>query len=169
MAATLEGYCLVWGTRSDTRYDWFEEEWYYVVIDPDTIDLDEFSFALFNHNWLGLPLGATDAATFRFEIDDFGLRVEIDLPDTTLGQDIEELVRRGDVRGMSAEVWPLTTEESLVDGVREIRMKSIAVTEATVTHIPAVPAARVRILGDESVSLRGDDEPVVETGFRPAA
>jgi hypothetical protein len=33
--------------------------------------------------------------------DEFGLKVEIDLPDTTVGRDTAESIRRGDMDGMS--------------------------------------------------------------------
>jgi hypothetical protein len=33
--------------------------------------------------------------------DDHGLHYEIDLPDTTLGTDVAELLRRGDISGSS--------------------------------------------------------------------
>lgn len=46
-------------------------------------------------------IGRTSAGTLRLSEDSTGLRVEIDLPDTTAGRDLAVSVSRGDVDGMS--------------------------------------------------------------------
>jgi HK97 family phage prohead protease len=53
-----------------------------------------------NHND-GILLGTVGAGTLRLSEDTRGLRVEADLPDTTAGRDVAELLRRGDVDAMS--------------------------------------------------------------------
>ncbi len=55
--------------------------------------------ATFNHNF-GAPLGRTGYG-LRTGVDDTGGWYEIDLPDTTAGRDVAELVARGIVRGSS--------------------------------------------------------------------
>jgi HK97 family phage prohead protease len=55
---------------------------------------------LFNHEPDNL-LGRSTAGTLRFIEDDHGLRSEIDLANTQCGRDTAELVRRGDMTGMS--------------------------------------------------------------------
>ncbi|WHM37403.1 HK97 family phage prohead protease [Streptomyces sp. BPTC-684] len=56
--------------------------------------------ATFNHNNDQI-LGRTKAGTLRLMRDAQGIRYEIDIPDTSTGRDVAELVRRGDVRGAS--------------------------------------------------------------------
>lgn len=56
-------------------------------------------------------LGRSASGTLRLREDDFGLAVEIDLPDTALGRDVAELVRRGDLSGMSFAFLPATGGE----------------------------------------------------------
>jgi len=51
-------------------------------------------------------LGRTASGTLRLREDDVGLAVEIDLPDTALGRDVAELVRRRDLAGMSFAFIP---------------------------------------------------------------
>jgi uncharacterized protein len=46
-------------------------------------------------------LGRTKTGTLKLEEDDQGLRFELDLPNTTTGNDVLELVQRGDAGGMS--------------------------------------------------------------------
>lgn len=56
--------------------------------------------AQFNHD-ANHVLGRRSASTLRLWTDDRGLLYEVDPPDTTLGRDVVELLRRGDVRGSS--------------------------------------------------------------------
>lgn len=56
--------------------------------------------ALRDHNPSFL-LGRMSSGTLRLEVDDHGLRYEIDLPNTTEGRDTAELLRRGDLKGSS--------------------------------------------------------------------
>lgn len=56
--------------------------------------------ALANHDPTML-LGREKAGTLRMEEDKVGLRVSIDLPDTSVGRDTAESIRRGDMDGMS--------------------------------------------------------------------
>lgn len=71
--------------------------------------------ALANHD-PNLLLGRTKTGTCRISEDGLGLRTEIDLPDTDVGRSVAELVRRGDMDGMSfsfiAEVdqWDYSAE-----------------------------------------------------------
>ncbi|MGW3073549.1 HK97 family phage prohead protease [Kitasatospora sp. NPDC001132] len=56
--------------------------------------------ATFNHD-ANYPLGRMSSGTLRAGEDGSGGWYEIDLPDTTTGRDVAELLRRGDVRGSS--------------------------------------------------------------------
>ncbi len=56
--------------------------------------------ALVNHDPNQL-IGRKSAGTLRMEEDEIGLKVEIDLPDTTVGRDTAESIRRGDMQGQS--------------------------------------------------------------------
>ena len=56
--------------------------------------------ALWNHDPAAV-LGRRSSQTLRLLKDAHGLRVEIDVPRTALGNDVLELVKRGDVSGMS--------------------------------------------------------------------
>ncbi|MET3602041.1 HK97 family phage prohead protease [Martelella mangrovi] len=56
--------------------------------------------ALIDHD-PGRVIGRTSAGTLRLTEDDKGLRVEVDLPETTDGRDLAVLLERGDISGMS--------------------------------------------------------------------
>lgn len=98
----LHGYACVWDTPT-TRQNQF----------PGTEQIARGAFdralaagddvrATVDHS-LGTTglLGRTSNGTLRLSSDKHGLGYEIDLPDTTTGRDIRELVARGDVRGAS--------------------------------------------------------------------
>ncbi|CCH54477.1 hypothetical protein BN8_03651 [Fibrisoma limi BUZ 3] len=68
------------------------------AVDENT-DLAEV-LAVFNHDENRL-LGANYSGTLRFDKTDEGVSVIIEKPNNTVGNDCEEWVRRGDIRGMS--------------------------------------------------------------------
>ena len=56
--------------------------------------------ALFNHD-PNMLLGRAGAGTLRMSVDARGLRYEIDLPETSVGQDVAASIARGDLTGSS--------------------------------------------------------------------
>ena len=64
--------------------------------------------ALFNHS-ANMVLGRTSAKTLLLRTDRVGLRYEVELPDSGLGDDLAEVVSRGDVTGSS---FAFHTEEA---------------------------------------------------------
>ena len=75
--------------------------------------------ALFNHD-PNQVLGSTRAGTLRLSIDDTGLQYEVDVPNTTVGNDLLELVRRGDI---SKSSFGFSTVEDKWD--REKRLRTL--------------------------------------------
>ncbi len=75
---------------------------------------------LFNHNASQL-LGRTASGTLRLREDDLGLFFDCDLPDTQLGRDVQEMVKRGDISQCSfgfivqGQRWPNDTTRELTD------------------------------------------------------
>jgi HK97 family phage prohead protease len=55
--------------------------------------------ALFDHG--GQPLGRTGNGTLKLSVDSYGLRYEVTPPDTSVGRDVMELVKRGDISASS--------------------------------------------------------------------
>lgn len=93
----LKGYAVRFGQRSEDLGGFFEE------IDPQAfaVALPQSDLrALFNHN-PSMVLGRQKAGTLRVSTDERGLAYEIDLPNTTLGRDLAESIKRGDIDGSS--------------------------------------------------------------------
>lgn len=104
-----------------------------------------------NHN-TDHVLGSTRAGTLRLSEDARGLRVEADLPDTTVGRDLAILMRRGDVHSMSFGFSvPRGGDSRSQDGssreLREVILHEVSV----VTGFPAYAAT--------SAAVRSTDEP----------
>jgi len=104
--------------------------------------------ALLNHD-ANLILGRTSSGTLELSSDDKGLRYTVTPPDTQVGRDTLELVRRRDLRGSSfafglsgpnAERW--TSDEQ--GAIREIREVSL-LADVSVVLTPAYPASSVTV------------------------
>lgn len=105
----LEGYAAVFYRESDKATEY--ELWPGLIerVMPGAFDraLRERQDvrALFNHD-ASAVLGRTGPGTLRLNVDDVGLRYEIDLPDTQAGRDVATSVERGDVTGSSFSFAP---------------------------------------------------------------
>ena len=94
---------------------------------------------LWNHNTADV-LGSTRAKTLRLYEDERGLKVEALLPNTTLGRDAAELLRRGDVDSMSFGFSvPRGGDEWSDDGMRRT-LKSVRLHEISIVAFPAYSA-----------------------------
>jgi len=103
--------------------------------------------ALYHHQTDAL-LGTTRAQTLRLAQDDKGLRFTLDLPDTTHGRDIAELIRRGDIAGCSVGFRVRDGGQTWEDrnGKAYRLLTDLDLIEITLTHDPAYQ--------DTSVALR---------------
>ena len=102
---TLVGYAAVFNSDADIG-GWFTERF-----SPGsfTAALSADVRALVDHD-AGRVIGRTKSGTLRMSQDATGLRVEIDVPDTTDGNDLWTLVDRGDISGMSISFRALKQE-----------------------------------------------------------
>ena len=101
---TIIGYAAKFECWSEPIMGWFREK----------IDRDAFSecdvtdvIMCFNHN-IDSILARTTSGTLTLSTDDEGLRFEFEAPATSLGNDMVELVRRGDISKCS---FKFTVEE----------------------------------------------------------
>ena len=107
--------------------------------------------ALFNHEPDHL-LGRSTTGTLRLSEDDQGLRYEIDLPNTTLGRDVAELLRRGDISGSSFGFRTISDEWSETDDGYPLRtLTEVALRDVGPVTFPAYSSteASLRSLADD--------------------
>ena len=88
----ISGYAAVFDSWSNPLV-WFREK-----IDARAFDNADFSRCIlcFNHDTDKI-LARTSSGTLQLEIDEKGLRFTAEMPNTTTGNDVLELIRRGDI------------------------------------------------------------------------
>jgi uncharacterized protein len=167
---TLTGYAAVFNSDADIGGWWTER------ISPGafagTIGGD--IRALVDHDW-GRIIGRTKSGTLRLSEDTRGLKVEIDVPNTTDGNDLWELVERGDISGMSFgfRVTKQEWDETIDPPVRTI--KEVELYEVSAVAFPAYDdtelgkrslqewrdarAANASAANAEDASDEGDENP----------
>ena len=113
---TIVGHAAVFNVEDGPEF--FREK-----IEPgafaETIDADDVR-ALFNHD-PSLILGRKSAGTLRMVEDDIGLWMEIDVPDTTVGNDLLTSIGRGDITQASFAFRPIDDTWETIDG-RDVRI-----------------------------------------------
>lgn len=107
--------------------------------------------AYFDHD-PGRVLGRKSSGTLRLMEDSKGLAVEIDLPDTSDGRDVQALIKRGDISGMSfgfmvtRQEWDETvnppTRTILSVELREVSIVSEPAYDGTSIALRSLDAAR---------------------------
>lgn len=129
----LVGHASVFNQRARIK-DFWEE------VDPSAFERalreQHDVVCLANHD--GLPLGRTTAGTLRLSTDGVGLHQETDLPDTTTGRDVRELVRRGDLTSMSFGFLVTDEEWSVLDDGSQLRtIRDVDLFDVSVVTFPA--------------------------------
>lgn len=146
---TISGYAVKWEKKSHVLgfFMKFREQFKKGAF-ADSLAADDQRF-LWSHD-TSKVLGRTKNNTLRLEEDDIGLRFELDLPKTTLGDDTYESIKRGDVDGVSFGFQKITDEIIEPDDDMPLRTVTKAkLFEVSAVAFPAYP--------DSEVSARGYD------------
>jgi HK97 family phage prohead protease len=137
--AVLVGYPIVWNVLSTDRGG------YRVRLLPNSAQFATPTHALRHHDWRDV-LGCTENGTLRLTPDTFGVRCEIDLPDTSVGRDVAVLIARKDIRGMSFAMVDTPDSTEITENDQTIlNVKSFLCDEVTVTASPAFAETTVAI------------------------
>jgi HK97 family phage prohead protease len=94
---TVAGYAAVFGETADIG-GYFREVIAHGAFTNTLRTADVRAY--FDHD-RGRVLGRTSSGTLRLKEDQKGLAIEIDLPDTSDGRDVQALIERGDISGMA--------------------------------------------------------------------
>ncbi|KGT40537.1 HK97 family phage prohead protease [Bacillus cereus] len=146
---TIVGYAVKWEMKSVTMGYWrrFKEQFKRGAF-TDSLTQDD-QLALWSHDYSRV-LGRTKNGTLRLFEDEIGLRFELDLADTTLGDDTYKTIKRGDVDGVSfgfqmvKEEWDESDPDNIVRSVTKAKL-----VEISPVAFPAYP--------DSQVSARSHD------------
>ena len=102
----VEGYAIVFNQPSRKLFDKASKKVFTETIDPRAVTklfLDDQDIKmLYNHsNDMLLARSTYGIGTLSYEIDDYGVKYRFEMPNTSVGNDVLELIRRGDVWGCS--------------------------------------------------------------------
>lgn len=146
---TLTGYAVKWEKKSHVLgyYRKFREQFKQGAF-TESLQRDDQRF-LWSHD-TSKVLGRTKNNTLRLTEDSIGLRFELDLPKTTLGNDTYESIKRGDVDGVSFGFNMITQDiEEPEDDLMLRTITKAKLLEVSAVAFPAYP--------DSEVSARGYD------------
>ena len=155
---TLTGYAIKFGDVT-TIGDQFREQVNSRALEG--VDMSN-TFALFNHDW-STPLGRA-GRNMDLTIDDTGLRVDIELPETTAARDLSELVKNDIVGGMSFgftiadDTWTRNDEEMPLRTINQIER----LYEVTFTPVPAYPTTEVALRSMEAATTEEDTKEILQ-------
>lgn len=146
---TISGYAVKWEMKSVVMgyYQKFREQFRMGAF-TESLRNDDQRY-LWSHD-TSKVLGRTKNNTLRLMEDSIGLRFELELPSTTLGNDTYESIKRGDVDGVSFGFSMISEEKEEPDDDLMIRTITKAkLYEVSAVAFPAYP--------DSEVSARGYD------------
>ena len=141
----MTGYAALYNTRS-VDLGGFEE-----VLEPGCFDsvmeTNPDVFALFNHDPDSI-LARSTSGTLKLSLDEKGLAYSFEMPNTTLGNDLSVLMKRGDIRGSSFRIrhWARPSFRSDDSGKSVRYISNIAsLHDVAVVSTPAYPKAGAAI------------------------
>jgi len=149
------GYAAVFGKDSVDLGGWTED------IAPgaftETLKDDDIR-ALVDHD-ASMIIGRTSANTLRLAEDKVGLRMEIDLPETSVGRDIFESVSRGDVTGASFSFRTVDDQWTTKNEIPHRTLLKARLFDTGPVSFPAYPDTSVAVRSLEA--WKKTQEPVV--------
>lgn len=120
--------------------------------------------ALINHD-PSLLLGRTRSDTLRLKTDAKGLKIEVDLPDTSYARDLVVSMERGDLTQMSfafrtiEDSWDFETGPVPIRTLRKVDLNDGDISPVTT---PAYPETSVSVRALEAARAKIPNKPVVD-------
>ena len=145
---TITGYALKFDTWSEPICGWFKEKISRTAFDG--CDISDVIMC-FNHDSSKL-LARTISNTLTLIVDDIGLKFVFDAPKTELGNEMLELVERGDIRGCSFSFYVERDSWTYADKDNHLELDERTVEKISLlkdTSLVVFPA-----YSDTDVSLR---------------
>lgn len=102
--------------------------------------------ALYDHDYQNI-LARTDSDTLQLDIDSTGLHFVMDMPNTTLGRDVYENVKNGNLKGMSFgftiadDDWEQSDDGQIIHTITQIGQLS----EISICSLPAYTETSVAV------------------------
>ena len=138
----ISGYAVVFNEPSENLGGFIE------YVNPDAFNNVNLSdvVALYDHNFANV-LGRTSANTLKLDIDKKGLHFILDIPNTSLGNDVYTNIRAGNLKGMSfgftvdSDEWGKETNDTPKRTINSIG----SLYEVSVVTMPAYQETTVAV------------------------
>lgn len=148
--AGLQGYGIKYNEQSVVMRDWYGDKFVEVIAEGafDKSLQERHVLAFWNHN-KDILLGNTESKTLDLRSDSTGVFFDLDLPESSWGENVLESAKRGDVRGVSFgfRVTEDVISTTTVDG-EEIYKRTVIqgdLFEISPTHTPAYKQAELSV------------------------
>jgi len=148
---TLAGYAVVWNSDAQIGDAFIER----IAPGAFSAAIRGDVLALVSHDYSRV-IGRTKSGTLRLSEDDRGLKVEIDVPNTSDGNDLWELVGRKDIAGMSFGFRATKQEWDDTGDVPHRTVIEAELYEVTATPIPAYPDTTLAARSLEAARAEAD-------------
>ena len=167
---TIEGYAIVFDVRSNVMYDWEGGRKFVEVIERRAVTDELLNScdirALIEHNNQRLLARSNKGqGTLQLEIDEHGLKYRFVSPNTTHGNDIVEMVKRGDINGSSFAFRSLQENVKWEKGTNGVWLRTIQkidfIRDVTMTADPAYSQTEVSVRSMELLD-ETEDKPKEE-------
>ncbi len=156
----IEGYAAVFNSRS-VDMGFFE------IVRPGafkrSLESGADVVANLQHEGGLLVLGRTKSSTLRLSEDTYGLKVEIDPPDTQAGRDVIELLNRGDLDSMSFAFQTIEDSWHIEDGNHIRELIDVELIDVAVVTNPGYPQTSVNVRSLDDIAEEGRKRLMSET------
>lgn len=167
VSRTITGYAAKFDTWSEPIMGWFREKIAQGAFEE--CDLSDVIMC-FNHCDDAI-LARTTSGTLQLEVDDIGLRFTFEAPNTSCGNDMVELVRRGDISkcsfrfGVAQDAWVYADEQNGLETDERTILRFSRVIDVALVVFPAYPdtEASVRHLEERKAEYIREHLPTPET------
>ena len=112
--------------------------------------------ALYNHD-SNKVLGRRDSGTLQLRTDSVGLSFTLDIPQTPTGEEVRELVSRGDLREMSFGFIVQDEDWGTRDGKRTRTLNRVGLRDISVVTEAAYPQTQLSIRGNTAMTENGQE------------
>ncbi|PSW05045.1 HK97 family phage prohead protease [Photobacterium rosenbergii] len=138
--ARLQGIAIPYFSKSE-NIGWIE------TIESGAIDLQQSGdvLAVYYHKEENL-LARTSSGTLKLTEKPEGLYFEIELPDTTLANDLTELIQRGDLKGVSFNMTVLADRFDFTTEPPNRVIQHAVISEISIVPKPAYSATYVEVV-----------------------
>lgn len=161
----IEGYAIIWNQRSKLIREWGEV--FYEVIESGAADavLADTGLnviATVDHDRRRM-LGRTKSGTLKLVKDTKGLMYRITVPDTTLGNDMAEMISRGDYFE-SSFIFTIADKGVRYDNSEEIPVRYVSNLSSIRDVCPVIDGAYANTaVKTRSLEFENDDDQPEET------